>query len=111
MLGIKELKEAVIFAVALANIVDDELRDGFQVSDLFACVPALTKAPAAISGAGEIPAELKDMDFNERAELAEEIKKLDLNSDFSEAIGEQSAVVLVEIGKLVTLVKMAKEPK
>jgi len=109
MPGIKELKEAVIFGVALANVVDEELRDGFQASDLFAVVPTLTKAPAAIAGAGEIPAELKDLDSNERTELAEEIQKLDLNSAYSSAIGEQSAVVLIEIGKLVTLVKKAKE--
>ncbi len=109
MIGIKETKEAVQFGVALVNIVDNELRDGFQVTDVFALVPVLTKAPAAISGASEIPAEIKDMDLDERRELAAVIMEMKLQSAYTEKIAEQSAIVLLEIGKLATLVKRAKE--
>jgi hypothetical protein len=108
MAGIKETKEAVIFGVALANVVDQELSNGFQFTDIVALIPVLTKAPAAISGAGEIPAEIKDLDEAERAELVAVIESMDLKSDYSEAIAEQSTRTLIEIGKLATLVKRAK---
>lgn len=109
MIGIKETKEAVVFGVALANVVDQELSNGFQVGDLFAMIPTLTKAPAAISGAGQIPAEIRDLDENERLELVAVIESMDLKSDYSEAITEQCARTLVEIGRLATLVKKAKQ--
>lgn len=109
MAEIKELKEAVEFFVAFADAVDESLEGGLNWQDVFNLVPAMTKLPAAISGAEEIPEELYDLDDAERKEIVDAIEAMDFGSDISEEIAEQSLVLVLEIGKLVTLIRKAKQ--
>jgi len=105
MIGVKETKEAVIALVDLANRIDESLADGFQWTDAFNLIPALTKFPAAIDGYQQIPEEIFELDEMERSELIAEIMNLDFDSDKSEEILEQALRVIMELGKLVTIVK------
>ena len=109
--GIKETKEALIFGVSLAMAVDEATQDGFQWTDIFKMVPALTKLPAAIEGIEKVPVELSDLSEAERAELVEEIEKLDFVSEYSEQIAEQALRVAVEIGALIGVIREAKRFK
>ena len=106
--GIKETKEAVIFMVGLAGAVDEQLKDGFQYSDLFSLIPVLSKLPAAVEGADKIAAELADLDDDERKELLEAIKKLDLQDDAVEEIAEHACVAFIDLFKLVRLIRKAR---
>ena len=109
MPGIKETKEVMVFGVSAAIAVDAAAKDGFQLIDLFAMVPALVNLPAAIGGIGEVPAELADMDDAERLELVAEVEKMEFNSEDSEAIAEQGLRAGVEIGKLIVLIRNLKK--
>jgi hypothetical protein len=108
-MNIKKTKEVIEVGVSLAVAIDKSLEDKFQWLDLIQMVPPMTKLPAALEGAETILEEIQDLDQAERAELANVIEKLDLNSKYSEVIAEQSVVVAVEIGKLVMLIRKAKE--
>ncbi len=110
-MDIKETKEAVSVAVALTMAIDKSQEDGFQWTDFFSLVPALTKLPQAIEGANLIPAEIEDMDLAEEAELEEVMDGLDLKSDYTEKIAKQSVNVMAEVGKLLMLVREARKPE
>jgi len=107
--GITETKEAMIFGVSMAMAVDETTQDGFQWTDVFKMVPALTKLPAAIEGIEGVPTELSDLSEAERAELIEEVEKLEFVSEYSERIAEQSLRVAVELGKLIAVIREAKK--
>lgn len=85
--GIKESKEAIIGLLVIGGVVAKELKDGFQVQDLIDVFSAINgdaerkaKVEAALAGVGEIPAEVKDLDWVEGIELlvgiAPEIRSL-----------------------------------
>lgn len=73
--GIKETKEALAFVVTLVEVVEPELKDGFQGKDLGAIVSKLAlpenvaKLEAAIKDAGLIGAEASDIGIGEGFEL------------------------------------------
>ena len=75
--GITETKEAMIFGVSMAMAVDEATQDGFQWTDVFKMVPALTKLPVAVEGIQEVPTELSDLSETERDELIQEIENLE----------------------------------
>ena len=108
MAGIKETKEALVFGLSLAMAVDETTQDGFQWTDLLSLVPPLTKLPTAIAGITEVDEELSDLDEAERAELIEEVKKLDFVSEASEEIAEQAIRVGIELGALIQLIRENK---
>jgi len=108
MAGIIETKEALMFGVGLAMAIDEATQDGFQWTDVFSLIPPLTKLPSAIDGADQIPAELDDMDEEERAELVQAIEELDFASEHSEAIAEQGLRAGVEIAALIILIRNAR---
>ena len=107
--GIAETKEAMIFGVTMAMAVDEATQDGFQWTDVFKMVPALTKLPAAVEGIQNVPAELSDLSEAERDELILEIENLEFASEYSEQIAEQSLRVALELGKLIVLIREAKK--
>lgn len=109
--GIKESKELVSFGLGFAMAVDQALKDNYQWTDLFSIIPPLVKLPAAISGADEILYEIEDMDNDEKAELVSVVEELDLESEKSEEMIEQSIIVVAEIAKLVMLIRDAKKPE
>lgn len=109
MTGIKETKEAMLFGISLAMAVDESTQDGFQWTDILNMIPPMTKLPAAISGIEKVPAEIEDLDEQERAELVEAIQEMDFVSDESEMIAEQALRVGVEIGNLILKIREAKK--
>lgn len=108
MTDIKETTEAMTFGISLAMAVDSATQDGFQWTDIFNLVPPLTQLPAAIEGIEKVPAEIADLDDDERRELAEAIVKLDFASDRSEEIAEQALKVGVDLAKLIMMIREFK---
>ena len=108
-MDIVETKEALSFALKLGMAVDGAILDGYQWTDLFALVPPLTSLPQAVDGAEKILAEIKDMDDKEKAELFALVDTLELNSEKSEVLIEQALKVITEIGRLVLIIREAKQ--
>lgn len=109
MAGIKETKDVLIFSIGLGVAVDKALADGYSWDDLFALIPSFIKLPEALDGANEILNELEDLDDQEKAELVAVVEELDLASDKTEEIVEQSLVAFIEIAHLIMLVRAAKK--
>lgn len=110
MAQMKELNEALDFGLSLGMALDVALENGFQfLPDMLALVPSMTKLPAAVSGADQIPNEIENMTEEGRKELVDKIAELDLKSEFSEEIIEQSLVLAAQIGKLVQTIRKAKK--
>lgn len=76
-MGIKELIEFLyVFEAAAgtyADVMDDGKIDLADVSKLFALFPAIGDA---LAGAGEIPAELSDLDAEEAARVWNAIRRI-----------------------------------
>lgn len=75
--GIKETKEALVGALAIVKVAAEVLKDGAQLSDLVDGFSKLNSDPEkkalieqALAGIQELPAEIKDIDLKEGAELA-----------------------------------------
>jgi hypothetical protein len=109
MSEVKELKEVLEFGLALGMSVDESLEDGFTWTDLISLVPPMTKLPAALEGLEFVDDEIAALDQNGKNELMEVIDKLELNSELTEEIVEQSLVAAVEISKLVMVLRKAKK--
>lgn len=109
MIGIKETEEAVKFTVGLANAVKSVTQDGWQLSDAFALIPALSSLPGAVKGADEIPAELEDLDPQEEQQLIADIEKMDYITADSKQLVSQAIMVFFEIFKLAEMIKNKKK--
>jgi len=77
VVGIKELKEALVGVNELAIFLAERMKDGVGVDDAMAVFTKLTsdaefkdKMSAAFEGISLIPAELKDVDLSEGMEIA-----------------------------------------
>lgn len=106
--SVKELKEVLEFGLALGMSIDESLEDGFSWTDLLALVAPMTKLPAAIEGIDLVDDEIAALDAEGKKELSEVIEKLELESQLTEEIIEQSLTTAVEIGKLVMILRKAK---
>lgn len=112
MADYKDLKEALDFALSTAMVVDNNLQDGFQWTDVFSLVPVLSKLPVAVEGIENVPDELEAMQNDEegRAALITYVKDLyDIDDNHAEALVEQGVRAGVELGVLVTLIRKSKE--
>lgn len=70
-LGTKELKDVLALALAMVKVGRGALADGkVGLEDLAGLLQVLPKVQGAIEGLTEVPAELKDLDGAEAAELA-----------------------------------------
>ena len=66
-IGIKETVEAIDFVIALANAIVKAYSDKkFSFTDLVYVIQPMTKVPAFINGIGMVPAELKDLNKEEK---------------------------------------------
>lgn len=66
----KELNDVIDFALAAVKVFYAAEADGkIDLNDLALLFPLIPSAQAALSGADQIPAELKDLDPTEAAEL------------------------------------------
>lgn len=108
--GIVETKQVLSFAIGLGIAVDKALADGYSWDDLFALIPSFVKLPEAMNGADQILDELDDMDDAEKAELVAVVEELDLASDKTEEIVEQSLIAFIEIAHLIMIIRDAKKP-
>lgn len=76
MSSVKEIKELVAVAFALAKVIKPELKDGWQLSDLQAIAQGVlsegfvAELKAAIEGAEKIPGEAEAVGLFEGIELA-----------------------------------------
>lgn len=101
-LGIKETKDLVRFGLSLGKGIQEAMEDGkIDLLDAMKFLPVLKDLKPAIEGAKEIPAELKDMDDEERAELLDFFQKeFDLEDDELELkveAGLQVALSLLQL--------------
>lgn len=103
----KELKEAVVFAVALGETADAVLADGkVELAEAALLMSPIMKLPAAIEGAKNI--KLKELSVEQKQELVEFVKAdLDVASDRTEAIIEQGLELAVKVSEYVKLFKKA----
>lgn len=69
--GVKELKELIGLILSLLKVGKGALADGkLSLVDLAGLLVVLPNVQAALEGITEVPAELKDLDQDEAAELA-----------------------------------------
>jgi len=73
-MDIKNTKEILVAANEIGLVVAQALKDGAQMSDVMVVVGKIMgdlqgKVGAAISGASEVPVEIKDISVNEVVEL------------------------------------------
>jgi len=101
--GIQETKDVVKFVIRLGEAGAKSLEDGkFSVSDLSNFINAAGALPAAIGGIGSVPAELKDMDVDERAELLAYIKEeFDIAEENIEAVVEKALTAVIGLFDLI----------
>ena len=108
-MGIKDLKELVVFMAVMGNAVDQATKDGFQAADIGLVVPAFMKAPEAFAGIENVPAEFKDLDDAEKDEIVKAVKEnLDLADDVLEGIVEDAFAMVLGIVSLAGKIKAAR---
>ena len=107
--GIEQTKDLVLEAVALGNAIGGALEDkkiGF--ADIGAFIDPLTKLPAALAGISEVPAELADLDEDEKQELLEAVKdQFDLDDDKAEIAIEEGLALAAALHSYIQKVVLS----
>lgn len=108
--GTKELKDLLDFALVGVEAGVKMAADGkFDMADLVQVWPVVQAAPAAFAGIDQLPAELKDLDSAEAAELvAHIVAKLAVDDAKAVAIVDASLKILVAGHGLFLAIKAAK---
>lgn len=109
--AIKETKEMAVLVARLANAADASLVDGkIGLTDaVHVMSPLMTLAPA-LSGAGSIPKELKDLDPVEAEELKTTVAaELNLKNDGAEQVVEEVIGVSLQLAATFAAVRAAKQ--
>lgn len=103
MAGTKELKDALALAMSLHMAYDKSMEDGkLSVTDFTNLVDPMMKLLPALEGAKSIPAEMADLDAEEKEELVAWMKaNYDLRDDELEAKIEAGLAVVVHIAQFV----------
>ena len=88
--GIEETKDVVIFLASLANAIKKSLDDGEVTwTDAMNFVGLVTKVFPAITGIGQVPIELDDLEDDEKEILIALVKdELDFSDNVEEIIEE-----------------------
>lgn len=109
MLGIENLKKAVILGVDLGNQAAISGADGWGWLDSFSFLDELIQIPGVIAKGDEIVAELKDLDEAETAELHQLVKdRLDIPNDHTEKIVEDALLLVLTLVRMVYTIRAAK---
>ena len=104
--SVRETKDVVRMGCDLASVAANQLVDGFQFYDIFAVIPVIQQIPAVLDGIGKVPSELRDMDADEAQEIVDLVKdRLDLPNDTAETIAEYALQVILNIAKMMSLLK------
>jgi hypothetical protein len=109
MSEVKDVVDCIKAGVSFAVAIDESQENGFQLTDLFSLVPSLTLLPEAIKDIANVPEQIRGLDDEGKAEIEAEIEKLELNSDWSEEVAEQALFVMMELGRLITILRKAKK--
>lgn len=101
-IGVEQTKDAIVAIAAFVNAMSYALEDGkITLTDLPLLLNPAMKLPAALTGIGEIPNELSELDDNEMNELLVVVAtELDLSVGIEELV-TRSLIILNDIKKLV----------
>lgn len=107
MPGIQESKELIAFTLKLGNGLGASLEDGkLSFTDAPKFMDAMMAAPAAFQGISEVPAEMKDLDEAEKAELIAYAKtEFDIPQDKVEELVEEGLSLAIAIYNFVEKVR------
>jgi len=111
-LGTKETKEMLLFLLGLGNALGRSLEDGkITIGDLTNLASPILDSAEAFAGSNEIPAELADLDFEEREDLLKYAKEtFSVPQACCEDIIESAFDVFAEVYALVQKIKAACVP-
>ena len=107
LMGIVQLKDAVITVCKFTTAIVDSIADDGKITlgDFPKFINPVISLPAAISGIGEVPAELADLTEEEKTELVQLVKdELELG-DNAEAVIEKALTILYELKALLDMLK------
>lgn len=97
LFGIENLKKGVKLALGFTEQTVTSLKDGFQYTDLLSYLDELMEVPGVVKAWSQIIQEAKDLDADERKELAQYVAdNFDIPDDKIEAVIEHSLQWLVE---------------
>lgn len=106
MESVKETKEALQFAIALANAVANGLEDGkIGLEDIGGLLATLQYAEPAIKDISKIKAEMLDLDGDEKNELLDVVALLHLNVESREIVAKGALKLALDIAELVAMLK------
>ena len=107
LFGVEELTDVVKFAIDLANGLIYAYADGkLTIADLSHLLSPMMSLPAALTGVGNVGAEIKDLTEEEVGELLEMIKEdLQVTDEKAKAIIAVSIKLIMAIYELVNTVK------
>lgn len=109
-LGVDHLKKAVKFAIDVAKQVEESGKDGWTYMDSFSFIDELSALPGLIKSAGDILAELKQLDPADRAELNTYIQtEFDIADDRLEGIIEDALSLAFGMLGLIQKIRTPKE--
>ncbi len=111
MPGIKELQEAVAVGVKFYkayDLADDDGKIGW--TDLQYLLDPIMSIPAAVQGAGEIKAEIADLDANELAQIKAYVRAEIGDDSLADDIVELIIVTGLNVAALFLKVKAAPTP-
>ena len=91
--------------VAVVMYYDETLKDGLDLpGDLFGLTDLILPGNNAFDGIEKVPAQFLDMDDEEKAELVDVIKGLELEEDKAEVVAETLSIEVLNIAQ--SIVKM-----
>lgn len=104
------LKSAIDLIVSLAQAVEASQKDGFQITDIFAFVPALSALPEVIKNKNNFKAEFKALDKAGKDKLVNEASdKFNSENKRTEAIIEAGFDTLVTTALFVKMITAKKD--
>jgi hypothetical protein len=107
-LGIEKLSQAIIAVITLGEKIEDKFDDGklTGAEALQVAVGSFGSVVKLVKSAGQIKAEVLDLDEAEKAELVELVKvELDLDNDKIEAAIEAAVEFLLKLDTLILAIK------
>ena len=109
-LGYKDLEELVLFGLSIPMAVAKSSVDGWDWSDAVNFLPVIRKAPAAIGGITDVPAQLADLDAEEKAALHKTIQEeFEFPDEVVEGMVEDGLKMAINIASIVARALEAKK--
>ena len=111
MVGIKNLKRAVKFAIDVTNQFIEAMADGkFTVFESFGFIDELSQIPGVVNSASEVLQEVKDLSEEEKNELTQYVvDELHIPSEKVEDVIAKSISFAFATNELVAAIKGVKK--